>query len=219
MTGEAIPAPREAARTAHGSGPYRRLARLAYCWGLFGVVALFAYAVLRLGTRGIATVAAGLAGWEWLVLALLTVAFVYIEGVRALQRRWVPWVAGRLQSLRTERCAWYLALAPLYAMALIGAPPRLLAAAWAGAAAIAVAVAAVSRFPDPWRGMVDVAVASALFWATLVLIATGASGLRRPPGRALRSRAGVRPRGSGGNDVDAVPSMGSSVPTLVREAE
>jgi hypothetical protein len=155
--------------TAPGAGR----ASVAYYWGLAGVICLFAFAVYRLGMRGVITVAGGLAAWEWVSLAVLTVAFVYGEGVRALQRRWVPWVIGRLHLLDGDRRTWYRALAPLHAMAFIGAPPKLMAAAWAGSIAIFLAVLIVSSFPDPWRGIVDFAVASALLWATLVLAVQG----------------------------------------------
>jgi hypothetical protein len=154
---------------------------VAYFWGLLGVVLLFATAVLRLGERGVDAVRAGLGAGEWLVLVVLTAAFVYGEGVRALQRRWVPWVLARLRMLDGERRAWYRALAPLHAMAFIGAPRRLIAAAWGGSFAIFLAVLVVSRFPDPWRGIVDFAVASALLWATLVLIVTGVRQRFSPP--------------------------------------
>jgi hypothetical protein len=151
----------------------------AFAWGVLGVAVLFATAVLRLGARGLATVSAGLTGWQWLALAALTAVFVYGEGVRALQRKWVPWALGRLVALRDERRTWYLLLAPLHAMAFIGAPARTIARAWAGTLAIVVAVLIVSRFPDPWRGITDIAVASALAWATVVLVVGGVRRLRR----------------------------------------
>jgi hypothetical protein len=152
---------------------------VGFAWGVLGVAVLFAAAVLRLGARGVATVSAGLTGWEWLALAALTAVFVYGEGVRALQRKWVPWALGRLVALREERRTWYLLLAPLHAMAFIGAPAPTLARAWAGSVAIVFAVMIVSRFPDPWRGITDIAVASALAWATVVLVVGGVRRLRR----------------------------------------
>jgi hypothetical protein len=152
---------------------------VAFAWGVLGVAVLFATAVLRLGARGLATVSAGLTGWQWLALAALTTVFVYGEGVRALQRKWVPWALGRLVALREERRTWYLLLAPLHAMAFIGAPARTLARAWAGTVAIVFAVLVVSRFPDPWRGITDIAVASALAWATVVLVVGGVRRLWR----------------------------------------
>jgi hypothetical protein len=162
-----------------GRRPEHRGGDFAYVWGLAGVVALFATAVIRLGSRGIEAVRTGLGPAEWLILVLLSAAFVWGEGVHALQRKWVPWVIERLQALRHEGRTWYRALAPLHAMAFIGAPPRTMARAWAGCAAIIVAVLVVSRFPQPWRGIVDIAVASALLWATLVLIVTGVRAARR----------------------------------------
>lgn len=170
---EAEPRLRGGSATEPPASPASRPATVAFLWGLLGVVLLFAAAVYRLGGRALETVSAGLGPWEWLALAVLTVVFVYGEGVRALQRRWVPWVIDRLRMLHDEPRAWYRALAPLHAMAFIGARPRTMAAAWAGSIAIFIAVLVVSRFPAPWRGIVDFAVASALLWATLVLIVTG----------------------------------------------
>jgi hypothetical protein len=149
----------------------------AMVWGWAGVVLLFATAVLRLGERAAATVRGGLTGGQWLVLALLTAAFVYGEGVRALQRRWLPWVLDRLKALRRERAVHRL-LAPAYAMALVGAPAGTLAKAWGGSLAIFVAVLVVSRFPEPWRGITDFAVASALAWATVALLVSGVRAIR-----------------------------------------
>jgi hypothetical protein len=152
--------------------------RVSQWWGLLGVAVLFGFAVVRLGGRGVAAIAAGLSPLQWAVLVALTAVFVYGEGVRALQLKYIPFAVSRLEQLRDERGWWKRALAPLYAMALISAPAASLARAWAGSAAIIVAVAVVSRFPDPWRGITDFAVASALAWATVALIATGLRRLR-----------------------------------------
>lgn len=158
----------------------RRAGDGAVWWGLAGVVLLFATAVFRLGGRGIATVIQGLGPWEWVALVSLTAAFVYGEGVRALQRKYVPWMISRVEELRHESRAWYRLLAPLHAMALIGAPPRTLVKAWGGSVAIFLAVLIVSRFPEPWRGITDFAVASALAWATCIMIVAGTRRLLVP---------------------------------------
>lgn len=139
-------------------------------WAVGGVVFLFAEAAWRLGLRGVAAIRGGLTPFEWIALLLMTAAFVYGEGVRALQRRWVPHVLTRIERLRTEPSVPYRLAAPLYAMSLIGPTPGAVVRAWAGVAGIIVAVLVVSRFPDPWRGIVDIAVASALVWGALVLI-------------------------------------------------
>jgi hypothetical protein len=156
-------------------------------WAVAGVVFLFAEAAWRLALRGVDAVRGGLTPFEWLALVLLTAAFVYGEGVRALQRRWVPYVLARIQRLRAERRLRYHLAAPLYAMSLIGPPRAAVVRAWAGVAAIISAVLIVSRLPDPWRGIVDSAVAAALVW--------GASALLYGAGRAFRDRNTEGPDG------------------------
>lgn len=142
-------------------------------WALTGVALLFGYAVLRLGVRGAQTIAAGLEVGEWAALVVLTALFVWGEGVRALQRRYVPFVVERARTLPRDGRRLYDVLAPLYAMALVGARPGLLARAWAGTAAIALAVVVVAALPTPWRGIVDFAVAAALAWGLGALVRQG----------------------------------------------
>jgi hypothetical protein len=90
----------------------------------------------------------------------------------------VPWVLARTERLRGTVPRAYLVLAPLYAIGVIGPPGRSLLRAWTGVVAISAAVVIVSRFPDPWRGIVDLAVASALLWGVIVLIYNGARTVR-----------------------------------------
>ncbi|MEX2610024.1 MAG: hypothetical protein WEA24_08775 [Gemmatimonadota bacterium] len=150
----------------------------AALWALIGVGALFTNAALRLGARGVSVMRTGLTPLEWGILAALTVIFVYGEGVRALQRAYIPRLIERVRELRTERSVPLRLAAPLYAMALVGAPGRTLLRAWAGVSAIVLAVLLVRAFPDPWRGIVDFAVAAALAWATLALAAAAPRALR-----------------------------------------
>lgn len=151
------------------AGGARIAATPAMWWGVLGVAAVFATAVIRLGERGLATIAGGLTPLQWLALVALTAVFVYGEGFRALQRRYVPHVLNRVEQLRHHPRRWYLLLAPLHALSLIGGSRGLLARAWAGTVAIAVAVAVVRSFPEPWRGITDFAVAAALAWGTVAL--------------------------------------------------
>ena len=162
----------------------------AAAWALLALVAIFASAVVRLGARGIETIRGGLDPAEWLALALLTALFVWGEGVRGLQRRWVPGVLRRVTELRAERRTLYRLLAPLYAMSLIAEPGRTLWRTWAGVAAIVAAVLIVSRFPEPWRGITDFAVAAALAWGLVVIVA----GAFRRPGSAPLQGVGRHPR-------------------------
>lgn len=151
---------------------------LTQAWAVTGVAAIFADATWRLALRGIDAMHSGLDPLEWLALALLTAAFVYGEGVRALQRRWIPYVLARIVQLRDETAPVYVVLAPLYAIGVIGPPRASVVRAWAGVAGIVAAVVIVSRFPDPWRGIVDLAVATALLWGLIVLVYRGARTVR-----------------------------------------
>jgi hypothetical protein len=162
--------------TPHAAGVHRRAGTPAMWWGIAGVALLFASAAYRLGERGIDTIAGGLNATQWLVLAALTAVFVYGEGVRALERKYVPHVMRRVELLREEPRTWYRLLAPLHALTLIGAARGLLLRAWAGTFAIVIAVAVVRSFPEPWRGITDFAVAAALAWGTWAL---GRAALRR----------------------------------------
>jgi hypothetical protein len=150
----------------------------AMWWGVIGVGLLFASASFRLGARGLHTIGAGLSPGQWLLLVLLTIAFVYGEGIRALQRKYVPHVMTRIELLRGERRPWYRLLAPLHAMSLIGAPTRILLRAWAGVFAIVAAVVIVRSFPEPWRGITGFAVAAALAWGATALIRTALRSFR-----------------------------------------
>lgn len=145
----------------------------AALWALSGVSILFLFAVYRLGKRGLATLEAGLTPVEWLVLVLLTIAFVWGEGRGALQLRWVPRLVRRAGTLREEGRLPHRLLAPLYGMSLVGAPAMSMLKAWGGTAAIVTAVILVRSFPEPWRGITDLAVASALLWGLGAIVVEG----------------------------------------------
>ena len=127
-----------------------------------GVAAIFVEAIVQLGRRGVATMRAGLDPWEWVALVALSIAFLYGEGEQALARRWVPAVIARARAIDPATRFLHRALAPLYAMSLIGAPARVLVRAWTGVALIVMAVLIVRAMAEPWRGIVDFAVALAL---------------------------------------------------------
>lgn len=140
------------------------LGTVATAWALVGPALLFLFAIYRLGKRGVATVQEGLAGWEWGILLALTVAFVVGEGIGALQERWVPRLVERASQLRHGGGVLHRLLAPLYGMSLIGAPPARMVRSWALTLGIVVMVLIVRAFPEPWRGITDLAVAAALLW-------------------------------------------------------
>jgi hypothetical protein len=148
----------------------RRARAVVAAWTLIGVAALFASSIYRLGTRGVATIQAGLGWGEWSMLVLLTVAFVYGEGIRALDRRWVPSLLERALLVRDHPRLSVRLLAPLYGLSLVGARRDDLIRGWLLVSAILGAVLIVRALPDPWRGIVDFAVAAALAWGLVAIL-------------------------------------------------
>lgn len=158
--------------------PETRGGRAAAVWALVGSGLILGHAAADLARRGVATVSGGLGAGEWVALVALTAAFVYGEGVLALERRFIPHVVERARRLRFERGILVRLLAPLYAFSLVAAPALSLLRAWAGVALIALAVVAVRALPEPWRGIVDVAVAAALAWSVVALVRQAPRALR-----------------------------------------
>jgi hypothetical protein len=140
-------------------------------WGAIGVGLTFVDAVLRLGWHAVRTLRAGLDAMQWCAFVFLAAAFVYGEGHRALQRRFVPAVMARALELSRARSRIHRWLAPFYVAGLVGAPGSVLVRAWASVFLIVLAVLIVRALPEPWRGMTDGAVALALAWGLAALVA------------------------------------------------
>jgi hypothetical protein len=121
---------------------------------------MFAEAIWRLGARAMITVGTDLSVWEWLAFSMLITAFGYYEGFRALHQRFVPAVLKRAYDIGPGLAP--AALAPFTALGLVNAPKVTLRHAWISVVLIVAAVLAVRAMPEPWRGIVDGAVAVAL---------------------------------------------------------
>jgi hypothetical protein len=147
-------------------------------WALGGLSLTFLQAITRLGARGVHTIANGLTAFEWAVLVLLTLVFVYGEGFRGIQQHFAPRVVQRLHELFARRARWQL-LGPLYLLSLVGAAPRTMLRAWIGVAAIVVAVLIIRALPEPWRGIIDFAVVAALTWGLIAILAAAGRSLQR----------------------------------------
>lgn len=152
-----------------------RMGPVASGWTLIGVGGLFAFAIYRLGARGIITIRGGLDPGEWAVLVLLTVAFGYGEGVLGLDRHFVPQLVERARRLRHDRRVVVRVLAPFYGLRLVGVGRGELVRGWLTTTAIVVAVLIVRTFPEPWRGIVDFSVAVALAWGLFAIVRQGRS--------------------------------------------
>lgn len=129
-------------------------------WALLGVTAMFVEAVWRLGLRALNTLNAGLSVAEWTALGTMLAIFGYYEGFRALHQRFMPALVYRAFSIGPGGPA--ALLAPFTALALVNVPKASLRHGWLAVALIVAAVFVVRQFPEPWRGIIDGAVAFAL---------------------------------------------------------
>lgn len=142
-------------------------------WAVLAIAATFVDGIVRLGMRAYAEMSPGISVGQWIAFALLTLMMTYVEGYRALQRRFVPSVVSRACAASSEPL--WAVLAPLYAVSLVGAPPRTIARSFLGITMIVLCVVLVRQLPSPWRGIIDGAVACALSWGLFALLAASSS--------------------------------------------
>ena len=134
--------------------------RGAAVWAMLGVAAMFVEAIGRLGARALNTSDAGLSVAEWTAMGTMLAIFGYYEGFRALHQRFMPALVHRAFSIGPGALA--AVLAPFTALALVNVPKASLRHGWLAVALIVAAVLIVRQFPEPWRGIIDGAVAFAL---------------------------------------------------------
>jgi hypothetical protein len=131
---------------------------LAGIWGLAGVLAILAQAILKLVPFALELRDLDLAGAELAILGLWIAIAVYAEGVRGFHRQFSPRVVARAMHLSRGASTVDLVLAPLFCMGLIHATRRRLIVSWVLTLAIAAVVMFVRRLSQPWRGIVDAGV-------------------------------------------------------------
>jgi hypothetical protein len=158
---------------------------LTFCWGLAGVLTLFARAIVRLTPYAWEPIADGSLGALHVALYAGWVAFnAYSEGYRAFQKSFCPRVVGRALHLAQNPRPLFVVLAPLYCLSLFHANRRGLTVAWIMLAVIAVLIALLRITPQPWRGIIDGGVVVALAWGTVALIVMALQALAGAPPKA-----------------------------------
>jgi hypothetical protein len=157
-------------------------------WGVGGVLALLAQALVKLTPFALEPLVAGrlyfgqaalYAGW--------VVTNAYMEGYRGFQKRFTPRVVTRAFHLATRPrpSVVHVVLAPFFVMSLLHASRRGLTAAWLLVLGLTAIVAVVRHLPQPWRGIVDGGVVVGLTWGAVSLIVhvvvTARAGNTAPP--------------------------------------
>jgi hypothetical protein len=165
---------------------------LTFCWGLAGVLALFARAIVRLAPYAWEPIADGSLSVLHIALYVVWVAFnAYSEGYRAFQKSFCPRVVGRAYHLAQSPRLLQALLAPFYCLSLFHANRRGLTVAWIMLAVIALLIALLRITPQPWRGIIDGGVVVALAWGMLALIVMGARALAGVPPKAKLNLPGT----------------------------
>jgi hypothetical protein len=159
------------------------LGRIGAAWGVVGVLALLAQALMRLVPRAIEAVQSGLSSVQLVVLAGWLVFMVWTEGVRGFHRRFSPRVVARARWLHDHPRPLFVLFAPVFCMSLFHASRRGLIVARVLVLAIVGLVAIVSQMSQPWRGIIDAGVVAGLAvgGASILFFAVRALGGTAPP--------------------------------------
>jgi hypothetical protein len=145
------------------------LGPLAAAWGIAGVSALLATAILRLAPVAADALSSPLGLVHWLALSGWVAAMAYTEGYRGFQLAFSPRVAARAQHLSRHPTVARALLAPLFCMAYFAAPLTRRLVSMGVTTAVVVLVVAMRFVPQPWRGIVDAGVIVGLLWGLVSL--------------------------------------------------
>jgi hypothetical protein len=156
--------------SASAERPARVLAHLALAWGLLGLFAALAEAIVRLTPLAIAPLKSGMSPTAWCAYLAFALLNAYAEGYRGFQRGFAPRVAVRARILFREPSLLRALLAPLFLAALVSATRRRLIANWLLVFGISALIMVLRHTPQPWRGVVDAGVVVGLVWGTLSMI-------------------------------------------------
>ena len=153
--------------------------RFAAIWGLFGVMAIVLFAIVRLVPYVMTALAAGLDALHWLVLTVNVGFMAWSEGYKGFQLKFSPRVAARALYLFRQPTSWGTRLmAPLFCIGYFAACGRTRTFAWAGTIGIIILVLLVHRLDQPWRGIIDAGVVVGLGWGLISLIVSAVAVLR-----------------------------------------
>ncbi len=153
------------------------------CWGVGGTALLLLEAIVRLTPITVSALQdPRFHVGHLLVLLLWVVANTYYEGYRGFHRSFSPRCVATAIRLAREGSTLSRVLAPLVCLGLVYVPRRRLIASWGLVTGIVAMVFAVRMLPQPWRGIVDAGVVSALIvglisigWFVLVAAREGLS--------------------------------------------
>ena len=143
---------------------------LGAIWGLFGVVAMLAFAVYRLFLISLEAFDLPLNWIHWTLLIGNTLFMAYSEGYKGFQKSFSPKVADRARDLIDNPRLLPILLAPLYCMHFFDSTRRQLMTTYLLTVAIVVLIIVFHRLDQPWRGLLDAGVVVGLSWGIVTIM-------------------------------------------------
>lgn len=132
--------------------------KLAFIWGIGGVIGILGFAMYRLSHYALEINPAELSPLHWLALVVSVVFMAYSEGYKGFYQKFSPRVVRRASFLGSRSKFHVLLLAPLFCMGYFHATRARLIATYALTLMIVGFIILVRYLPQPWRGIVDVGV-------------------------------------------------------------
>ena len=135
---------------------------LGATWGIGGVLALVGFAIWRLAGPAADAFSHQL-GWNhWLVLVANTLLLAYLKGYRGFHRGLAPRVAKRARIVYDQPTMVRLLLAPLFCMGYIQMERKRQVVTVMLTLFMVLMIVLVRQLDQPWRGLIDVGIASVL---------------------------------------------------------
>ncbi len=159
------------------AGPLGKLGKIFAGWGVVGILATLADAVIRLSGVAARAFEHPLSAGQWTMLLAWCVFMLYVEGYRGFHLRFSPRLVARAAHL-ARRPTWLRGLlAPAFCAALFHASRRRVIASWCLVVGIVVLILLIRQLPQPWRGLIDcgvivglsVGALSILYWSAVWL--------------------------------------------------
>lgn len=134
------------------------MGRLAFAWGVLGVMVLVTQPLFRLAPLALEAIEGGLSALQWGLLVAWVAINAHAEGYRGFHCKFSPRVIARAEYLRAHPRPLWVALAPFFCMSLFHASRRGLVVARSLVVMIVLLVIAIRWLDQPWRGIVDAGV-------------------------------------------------------------
>lgn len=146
------------------------MAMFGVIWGVGGVLMLLGMAVIKLTPPSLEAFNFTLSWYHWLVLVLNTAIVLYFKGYRALHLALAPRIAARAVHLSQNPSLKRVLLAPFFCMGYFDIIKRKKIATYAMTVGMVALIMLVRTFPQPMRGVVDLAVTGGLAMGFLSLV-------------------------------------------------